>query len=82
LAGVPSSVLGRAEEILFSLENGRSKQPLKISSPQSYPNQLALFDAKDIMHKEILSLDIDSMTPLEAMTELYKLKQIANQSAK
>jgi DNA mismatch repair protein MutS len=71
LAGLPLSVIRRAEEILVSLESHRATT--KNASKRFY-EQLLLFDNNGNLAKELAELDIDSMTPLEAITALYNLK--------
>lgn len=72
LAGLPSCVLERARELLVELENKglshRAKQVLNMES---------LF-ATDF-RSEILRLEPDKLTPMEAMQALYKLHQQAKQ---
>ncbi len=79
LAGLPASVVHRAEEVLAGLENGQSrqKQSKAIRSKKESPPQLALFGDKSPLVEEISQLDIDSMSPLEAITRLYELKRKA-----
>ena len=82
LAGMPASVVHRAEEVLAGLENGQSQQKkTKIAHPkkESVP-QLSLFGDKSPLIDEISQLDIDSMSPLEAITRLYELKRKATRS--
>ena len=70
LAGMPRAVINRAEEILKDLENGRSLRP--VSGPVG-AQQLPLFAAEDPLLGELRSLDVDSMTPVEALNKLYEL---------
>ncbi len=73
LAGLPKSVMKRAEEILKSMENAEPVRPVlnKKNSPQSP----GLFIAQGI--KDLLALDVPSLTPIEAMSKLYELQQQA-----
>ena len=75
MAGLPFKVLNRAKEILHyhvsgqSLENGN-----KMTVPAS--NQVSLFDQQESKLKEALStLDINKMTPLEALEKLDEIKK-------
>ena len=91
LAGIPKVVTLRAKEILQQLEeqdgkNGgkKSKTKSKASpSAQSSENQLDLlsFTANSVMQDEIISelkgLDVQSLTPIEALNILYRLNQKA-----
>lgn len=72
LAGLPKSVMKRAEEILKSMETAAPVRPVinqKNSSPPS------LFVAQGM--KDLLALDVPSLTPIEAMAKLYELQQQA-----
>jgi DNA mismatch repair protein MutS len=81
LAGLPATVVHRAEEVLAGLEDGQSHQKRKTVRPKKEsPPQLALFGDKSPIIEEISRLDIDSMSPLEAITRLYELKRKAKES--
>lgn len=70
LAGLPKSVMRRAEEILRSMETSKPVRPVvdkKNSPPQS------LFIAQGL--KDLLALDVPTLTPIEAMTKLFELQQ-------
>jgi DNA mismatch repair protein MutS len=76
LAGLPRSVLHRATQVLSTLERPEAKP-----HAQRFPGvagdlsrQLPLFDDSAIT-QELLDLDIDSMSPREAITRLYGLQQ-------
>jgi DNA mismatch repair protein MutS len=82
LAGLPASVVHRAEEVLAGLENGQTQQKQRkaVRPRKESPPQLALFGDKSPLIEEISQLDIDSMSPLEAITRLYELKKKATRS--
>lgn len=72
LAGLPSSVLERARELLVELESqGLSRRAKQVLNMES------LF-ATDF-RSEILRLEPENLTPIEAMQALYKLYQQAKQ---
>ena len=79
LAGLPMSVVHRAQEILAKLENGQhgQKQSKAVRQEKEPPPQLPLFGGKSPLIEEVGQLDVDSMSPLEAITKLYELKQKA-----
>ncbi|MBM3172617.1 MAG: DNA mismatch repair protein MutS, partial [Chloroflexi bacterium] len=83
LAGLPMSVVHRAQEILAKLENGQhgQKQGKVVRTKRETPPQLPLFAGKSPLAEEIGQLDIDSMSPLEAITKLYELKQKAKETS-
>ncbi len=73
LAGLPKPVLHRAREVLDELEsNGREAKPKKTKAPAV---QETLFNQKTELEKALAELDINSLTPLEALNKLYELKK-------
>jgi DNA mismatch repair protein MutS len=84
LAGLPRSVVHRAEEILLQLEQegthtptisagGRGKESVQGSL------QLSLFPTRPHPVVELLRrIDVNSLTPLEAISKLYELQQSAS----
>jgi DNA mismatch repair protein MutS len=83
LAGLPMSVVHRAQEILARLENGQhgQKRDKAVRPEKETPPQLPLFGGKSPLVDEIGQLDVDSMSPLEAITKLYELKQKAKEAS-
>ncbi len=81
LAGLPRSVLHRAQEVLVELEKkspgiGQRGRRRPLEPP---PQQLSLFGQRPPVIDEILKLDLDSLTPLEAITKLYELQNKAKE---
>ncbi len=85
LAGLPKSVTNRAEEILAELESGEVAKPTaaKAQEKSAVKEDNGLFGMDSLfssgLRDEILKLDIMTMTPIEAMNELYKLQNQAKQ---
>ena len=78
LAGLPKSVLTRANEVLVGLESSHALRKGKASGHKAAPpQQLPLVSGDSALVNELLELDIDSLSPLEAITKLYELKQMA-----
>jgi len=78
LAGLPRSVVIRAQEVLAELESHISK---KRKVPQHRASlQIPLFTEGSLLADEMSRLDIDSMSPLEAITKLYELKRMAQEN--
>ena len=83
LAGLPATVIERAREILVALERDeltRGGRPSVSGTPSDPQRQLGLFqsadDAKDTrLREKIAALDVDHMTPIEALTLLAELKK-------
>ena len=81
LAGLPRTVIDRAREILAALERdeltrgGRPSVSATTSDPQ---RQLGLFQsaapASDALRTRLEAIDVDRMTPMEALTLLAELK--------
>jgi len=80
LAGLPKSVVHRAQEVLQELEgdSGAAKSPAKRRRKEMVP-QLSFFGQKSPIMEELKKLDIDSLTPLEALTKLYELQKKAKE---
>ncbi|MBN2060292.1 MAG: DNA mismatch repair protein MutS [Deltaproteobacteria bacterium] len=83
IAGIPEEVVQRAKEILENLEGkdvdeaGRPRLAMSRSGPERDDNtQLNLFAGPESkIRKWIGGLDINGMTPLEAIAELEKLQK-------
>ncbi|HEX2443290.1 MAG TPA: DNA mismatch repair protein MutS [Vicinamibacterales bacterium] len=84
LAGLPAPVIARAREILDALERdelARGGRPsLTAGTPPEGSGQLGLFQVPAEDHavvRRLRQLDVDRMTPLEALTLLAELKKDA-----
>ena len=79
LAGLPGHVLQRAREILVTLEGEHRMVPGVPPDAARDPGQLALFDAAppDPMLQELRALDVNALTPLEALNRLADFKRRA-----
>ena len=81
LAGLPKRVTQRAEEILQKLEseapqNHAAETSPPAAEPPSEDMRMDSLFAQDIS-AQLLRLDIMSMTPIEALNELYQLQEQA-----
>ncbi len=82
LAGLPGRVIERAKDILNALEDGcireeRLPQPEEQAGGPAPPRQMSLFDARPSpIAEQLRRLDLDRMTPLEAMHLLKRLKEM------
>ncbi len=84
MAGMPGSVVKRADEILKELEQSHDKQELAkpVSDIAGHREglQLSIFQLDDPVLKqirdEILEIDIDNLTPVEALNKLYNIKKL------
>jgi DNA mismatch repair protein MutS len=84
MAGMPPSVVRRADEILLQLEDTHRKEglskPLEGMAENREGFQLSIFQLDDPVLKqirdEIKNLDINQLTPLEALNKLNEIKKI------
>jgi DNA mismatch repair protein MutS len=77
LAGLPPVVVTRAREILETLEGEHRMVPGEPPSSRD-PGQLALFEGvPDPMVEELKAMDLNSLTPLEALNRLAELQRRA-----
>ena len=77
LAGLPKSVVKRAEEILKELD---SEKPHYVKTVQVQNDEPQLSLAADINSQiidKLVNLDVTVLTPIEAMNELFKLSKEA-----
>jgi DNA mismatch repair protein MutS len=81
IAGVPKRVTERATAILASLENehlnaeGRPRVPER-ETPVQRRRQKSLFEsAEDPLLDELRNLQLDHLTPLQALQELHRIRQ-------
>jgi len=84
MAGVPVSVVKRAEEILSELEQSHEKQELTrpvddfINKREGL--QLSFFQLDDPVLRqirdEIMETDINNLTPVEALNKLYNIQKL------
>jgi DNA mismatch repair protein MutS len=82
LAGVPAQVIARARSVLDRLEKGRAETgglaaglgdlPLFAAAAQSEPE-----DEADTLREALQSLDLDALSPRDALDLLYDLKRRA-----
>lgn len=85
LAGMPRTIVDRANDILRSLENQRRSQneaqpeKSRIMSGTT-PMQMSFFQLDDPVlsqiREQIITLDINNLTPMEALNRLYDIRSI------
>lgn len=82
LAGMPTKVVNRAKEILKTLENSRSQdqntENIKRVTEENL--QLSFFQLDDPalenIREELTQIDINTLTPIEALMKLNKIKSM------
>ncbi|ASB49657.1 DNA mismatch repair protein MutS [Alkalitalea saponilacus] len=85
MAGMPKSVVKRADDILKELEDthrkGQLSKPVGELAKQREGFQLSFFQLDDPVLKQIrdriASLDINNLTPMDALNQLNEIKKIA-----
>ena len=89
MAGMPASIIERANEILTELEHKSiESQPRdlrkKVSKLPPSAYQLSIFESHDPTAGKIKTmlqeLDLTTMTPIECMLKLNELKKLIDQS--
>jgi DNA mismatch repair protein MutS len=84
MAGMPRSLVSRADDILKELEQSHEKQeltkPIAGIAGHREGMQLSIFQLDDPVLKqirdEILEIDINNLTPVEALNRLYNIKKL------
>jgi DNA mismatch repair protein MutS len=69
LAGLPSPVVQRAEQILLQLEKSSGKA---VRIDPELPRQMALFPETNPLVDELKELDVNGLSPIEALNKLYE----------
>jgi len=82
LAGMPSPVIHKANKILKQLEKNHTSEEVKDKLKQVQQNDMQLSFIKlddpllEDIKEEILSTDIDTLTPIEALMKLNEIKRM------
>ena len=83
LAGLPEAVIERAKEILANLEEDEysvgnvPRLARGDHSPVSGDIQLTLWETEKELTRRLADLDVDRMTPIQALEEIAALKRLA-----
>jgi DNA mismatch repair protein MutS len=85
LAGVPQELVDRAKELLGEIEEDAEDLAPKLArasksrgGAEKGPQQLGLFaPARSAVEMELETLDLDKLTPIEALLVLRELKRLA-----
>jgi len=88
MAGMPSFVVQRAEQVLKDLESShasvggssKGKKTTKEVLNETANMQLSFFQLNDPVleniHEELISIDINTLTPVEALMKLHEIKKL------
>lgn len=87
MAGMPAALVDRAAQMLRELEHrasageGKNSSKVKVDIPQKEEMQLSIFQLDDPVlsqiRSEIENLDINTLTPVEALMKLNEIKKIS-----
>lgn len=82
LAGIPQAIISRANEILTQIQDNNQNKSFEISAPvknnkKTEPVQQTpgLFSDEEIIISEILSTDVDNITPMDALRIVSRWKK-------
>jgi DNA mismatch repair protein MutS len=80
MAGIPQLVISKAQSILKKLEKNHSSDALANIKDEKAEMQMSFFNLDDPLLEEIkdeiLTLDINTLTPIEAMMKLNEIKRM------
>ena len=75
LAGLPNAVITRAREILTELESKQPREYVPVAKQED--DQISMLDLRSQQVCAALeAITVETLTPIEAMNELYKLKRM------
>ena len=85
LAGIPNIVVARAKQILEELEKStvKAKEPVKSKikdvEEKVNENQISLIPStSELVVEKIKSIDVNTLTPIEAMNLLFEISKMVN----
>jgi len=80
MAGMPQTVIARAQKLLKKLEKDHSGEALNGTKQEKQEMQMSFFNLDDPLLEEIkdeiLDLDINTLTPIEALMKLNEIKRM------
>ncbi|MEZ4674095.1 MAG: DNA mismatch repair protein MutS [Caldilineaceae bacterium] len=84
LAGLPVAVINRAEEILADLERSGAAGPKRLFEPENKRGnkaalQVSLFADVHPAVEALRKLDVNGLTPLDALNRLYELQKMVGE---
>ena len=73
LAGLPEKVVSRARQLLRELENGAPVRTVEVAAS----DQISIMSMEnDALRKRLEAMNVETMTPIEAMNALLELKKM------
>ncbi|MFT3793458.1 DNA mismatch repair protein MutS [Flavobacterium sp.] len=80
MAGMPQTVIAKAQKLLKKLEKDHSGEALNGVKQEKQEMQMSFFNLDDPLLEEIkdeiLNLDLNTLTPIEAMMKLNEIKRM------
>jgi DNA mismatch repair protein MutS len=80
MAGMPQTVIAKAQKLLEKLEKDHSGEALNGIKQEKQQMQMSFFNLDDPLleeiKEEILGLDINTLTPIEALMKLNEIKRM------
>ncbi len=85
MAGLPAAAVNRAEEILSDLERSGAAGPKRLHEAETARGkaaalQVSLFADSHPAVEALRTLDVNALTPLEALNRLYELQQLSERT--
>ncbi|MFP6593679.1 MAG: DNA mismatch repair protein MutS, partial [Dehalococcoidia bacterium] len=77
LAGLPPAVIARAWDLLAELESNGPLAPADAVGNSGPAVQLSLMSGPSPVDDALAEIDVSNLTPLQAITELYRLQKMA-----
>lgn len=83
LAGVPDRIVRRARQILKELEAGQPVKAAKKQAQKEEPAQVMMLEAgaQGQVLSRLRELDVNTLTPIECMNELFSLVKLAKEQS-
>ena len=79
LAGLPAPVITRARQILENLQNQEGVSIHRAIADEDAEEQISMVDlGAQQVRRALEDISVETLTPIEAMNELYKLKKLLN----
>ena len=75
MAGVPSVIIKRAKNLLDKFTNEKKNIKSSIFKKQIVEEQLDLFNDNSELLSELKKINVEDLTPLEAINKLNELKK-------
>ncbi len=84
MAGLPSAAVKRAEEILLELERSGAAGPKRLFEPETKKGKatamtVSLFAETHPVVEALRKLNVNALTPLDALNRLYELQKMIDQ---